>query len=57
MTEFLITIGSIMNLIAATNFSSENSSTGMGAGPTPLAWTRSPQNNWSPKNGTTVVGH
>jgi len=29
----------------------------MGAGPTPLACTRSPQNGWSPKNGTMVVGH
>jgi hypothetical protein len=29
----------------------------MGAGPTPLACTLSPQNGWSPKNGTIVVGH
>lgn len=52
-----VTLGSNMKFIAATNFSSENSSTGIGGGPTPLAWTRSPQNGWSPKNGTTVVGH
>lgn len=29
----------------------------MGAGPTPLACTRSPQKGWSPKKGTMVVGH
>lgn len=29
----------------------------MGGGPTPLACTRSPQKGWSPKKGTTVVGH
>lgn len=46
-----------MNLIAVTNFSRENSSTGIGEGPTPLACTCSPQNGWSPKKGTTVVGH
>lgn len=51
------TSGSSINLIAATNFSSENSSTGIGGGPTPLAWTLSPQNGWSPKNGMMVVGH
>jgi len=43
--------------MASTSLSSVNSSTGMGAGPTPLACTRSPQNGWSPKNGTIVVGH
>lgn len=46
-----------MNLIASTNLSSENSSTGIGAGPNPLACTRSPQKGWSPKKGTMVVGH
>lgn len=51
------TFGSNMNRMASTNFSSENSSTGIGAGPTPLACTLSPQNGWSPKNGTIVVGH
>lgn len=29
----------------------------MGAGPTPLACTRSPQKGWSPKKGIIVVGH
>lgn len=53
----LITLGSSMNLIASTNLRSENSSIGMGAGPTPLACTRSPQKGWSPKKGTMVVGH
>lgn len=43
--------------MASTSFSSENSSIGIGAGPTPLARTRSPQNGWSPKKGTIVVGH
>jgi len=43
--------------MASTSLSNVNSSTGMGAGPTPLACTRSPQNGWSPKNGTIVVGH
>jgi len=43
--------------MASTSLSNVNSSTQMGAGPTPLACTRSPQNGWSPKNGTTVVGH
>jgi len=43
--------------MASTSLSNENSSTGMGAGPTPLARTRSPQNGWSPKKGTIVVGH
>lgn len=51
------TCGSNMNFIASTNFSKENWSMGIGAGPTPLACTRSPQNGWSPKNGTIVVGH
>lgn len=51
------TFGSNMNRMASTNFSSVNSSTGIGAGPTPLACTLSPQNGWSPKNGTIVVGH
>lgn len=55
--ENRITFGSIINFIASTNFVSVNSSTGMGAGPTPLACTRSPQKGWSPKKGTMVVGH
>lgn len=46
-----------MDFIASINLGSENSSTGMGAGPTPLACTRPPQNGWSPKKGTMVVGH
>ena len=46
-----------MNSIAETNFLRENSSTGIGGGPTPLACTCLPQNGWSPKKGTTVVGH
>lgn len=46
-----------MKFIASTNLRSENSSTGMGEGPTPLACTRSPQKGWSPKKGTIVVGH
>jgi hypothetical protein len=46
-----------MKCIASTNLVSENSSTGMGGGPTPLACTRSPQKGWSPKKGTMVVGH
>ena len=46
-----------MKFIAATNLSSENSSTEIGGGPNPLALTRSPQKGWSPKNGTIVVGH
>ena len=52
-----ITLGSSMKFIASTNLRSENSSTGMGEGPTPLACTRSPQKGWSPKKGTIVVGH
>lgn len=52
-----ITLGSSMKCIAPINLGSENSSTGIGAGPTPLACTRSPQNGWSPKKGTIVVGH
>jgi hypothetical protein len=51
------TCGSNMKFIAPTNFSKENWSIGIGAGPTPLACTRSPQNGWSPKKGTIVVGH
>jgi hypothetical protein len=43
--------------MASTSLSNVNSPTGMGAGPTPLACTLSPQNGWSPKNGTIVVGH
>lgn len=50
-------MGSSINLIASTNFGRENSSTGIGGGPTPLAWTLSPQKGWSPKKGTIVVGH
>lgn len=46
-----------MKFIALINLGSENSSTGMGGGPTPLACTRSPQKGWSPKKGTMVVGH
>lgn len=57
LPEINLTSGCSMNLIASTNFGSENSSTGMGAGPTPLACTRSPQKGWSPKKGTIVVGH
>ncbi|KAF4369322.1 hypothetical protein F8388_019547 [Cannabis sativa] len=53
----LLTLGSSMQRMASTSLSSVNSSTGMGAGPTPLACTLSPQNGWSPKNGTIVVGH
>lgn len=52
-----VTFGSSINFIASTNLGSENSSTAMGAGPTPLACTRSPQKGWSPKKGTIVVGH
>lgn len=52
-----VTFGSSMKVIASTNFGSENSSTAIGAGPTPLACTRSPQKGWSPKKGTIVVGH
>lgn len=51
------TLGSSMKCIASTNLSSENSSTRIGAGPTPLARTRSPQKGWSPKKGIMVVGH
>lgn len=46
-----------MKLIASTSLGSENSSIGIGGGPTPLACTLPPQNGWSPKKGTTVVGH
>lgn len=53
----MATLGSSIKFMASTNFSSVNSSTGIGAGPTPLACTCSPQNGWSPKNGTIVVGH
>jgi hypothetical protein len=46
-----------MKFIASISLVRENSSTGMGGGPTPLACTRSPQKGWSPKKGTMVVGH
>lgn len=57
LKEIDLTSGFSIKFIASTSLSSENSSTGMGAGPTPLACTRSPQKGWSPKKGTTVVGH
>ena len=55
--KLIFTLGSSINFIAPTNLGSENSSTGIGGGPTPLACTLSPQNGWSPKKGTIVVGH
>jgi hypothetical protein len=51
------TSGSSMNLIAFESDSTVSSAIGIGAGPTLRAWILSPQKNWSPKNGTTVVGH
>lgn len=51
------TLGSSINRMASINISREKSSTGMGAGPTPLAYTCSPQKVWSPKKGIMVVGH
>jgi len=53
----MITLGFCMKRMAATSFSRQNSSIGMGDGPMPFACTRSPQKGWSPKNGTIVVGH
>uniref|UniRef100_M1BZV2 UDP-glycosyltransferase n=1 Tax=Solanum tuberosum TaxID=4113 RepID=M1BZV2_SOLTU len=46
-----------MNSIPSTSLSSENWSTGMGRGPTPLTCTFSPKNDWSPKIGAIVSGH
>ena len=46
-----------MYFMASISLGRENWSTGMGAGPTPLAWTWSPQKGWSPKKGTIAVGH
>ena len=43
--------------MASINLGSENSSTGIGGGPTLLSCTLSPQKGWSPKKGTMVVGH
>ncbi|KAG0490833.1 hypothetical protein HPP92_007696 [Vanilla planifolia] len=51
------TSGSSMNFIALDSCSTLSSDIGIGAGPTPLACILSPQKNWSPKKGTTVVGH
>jgi len=42
--KLIFTSGSSINSIAPTNLGSENSSTGIGGGPTPLACTLSPQN-------------
>lgn len=55
--DIRITSGCSINLMASERFSMLSWEIGMGAGPRPLWWTLSPQKNWSPKKGTTVVGH
>lgn len=52
-----ITSGWSINVIASERHSTLSSEMGMGTGPTSIAWILSPQKNWSPKKGTTVVGH
>lgn len=51
------TAGSSIKSMALTSFSKVKWFTGIGAGPTPFSWTRSPQKGWSPKKGMIVVGH
>lgn len=53
----IITSGWSMNCMASVRVSTLSCDIGIGAGPSPLWWILSPQKNWSPKNGTMVVGH
>lgn len=55
--EQAFTSGFFMKSSAPTMLSTETLLIGMGLGPTPCAFTRSPQKGWSPKKGITVVGH
>lgn len=51
------TSGWSINLIAFERYSTLSWDIGIGAGPSPFWCILSPQKNWSPKNGTMVVGH
>ena len=51
------TTGWSMNFMAFDKFSRVSWEIGIGAGPSPFWYILSPQKNWSPKNGTMVVGH
>lgn len=51
------TSGRAINSSAFTRRSRLKSPTGIAFGPTPWVNTASPQKGWSPKKGTTVVGH
>ena len=55
--EFNFTSGWSMNLMAFDKFSTLSWDIGIGAGPNSFSYILSPQKNWSPKNGTMVVGH
>lgn len=55
--DIRITSGWSMKFIAFERLSTLSCAIGIGAGPTPFWCTLSPQKNWSPKNGTMVVGH
>ncbi len=51
------TSGLIMKRRASTKDGVSSLSMGMGLGPTPMRVQAAPQKGWSPKKGTTVVGH